>query len=142
MKALKRKFGSFFVSFIFLILLRDNFISLPSMKRNRSTYQNPLVFSRWSRKAYAVFASLHKEVIVASLRFDVCQSAMLKCKNIIVSAFEISVLGMNSAEGIEAEQLVVQEDMFQLLVLNTNIQADAACCFKNKFDINRSLFVA
>lgn len=42
-----------------------------------------VVFSRWTRKNYAIYASLHKVVLIAQLTIDVCKSAILK-SNVLV----------------------------------------------------------
>ncbi len=44
---------------------------------------NILVFSKWSRKSYAIFASLHKVVIIAQLSVDICRTSLLKNRAVI-----------------------------------------------------------
>ena len=42
------------------------------MKEHRNiAAKSQVVFSRWSRKAYAIFASLHKQIKIAKLRADI-----------------------------------------------------------------------
>lgn len=40
----------------------------------------PVVFKRWSRKAYAAFASLHREVVIGVIKASICYASMLKMK--------------------------------------------------------------
>ena len=40
----------------------------------------PVVFKRWSRKAYAAFASLHREVVIGVVKASICYASMLKMK--------------------------------------------------------------
>jgi len=47
---------------------------------NQQKYISPdiFVFSKWSRKEYAVFASLGKLIKIGVLKADICQKALLK----------------------------------------------------------------
>ena len=49
-----------------------------AMKQTLSIRRPQLVFSRWSRKSYAVFISLGKVVKIGRLAVDICRMAMLK----------------------------------------------------------------
>ena len=40
-----------------------------------------LVFRRWSRKKYAIFTSLHKEVAIGHLNCDIACNTILKSEN-------------------------------------------------------------
>ena len=53
-------------------------LSLPTMKQNRTIRNQHIVFSRWSRKSYAIFCSLGKTVKIARLSIDICRMAMMK----------------------------------------------------------------
>lgn len=48
------------------------------MKQNRTIRNQQIVFSRWSRKSYAIFCSLGKTVKIARLSIDICRMAMMK----------------------------------------------------------------
>lgn len=45
-----------------------------------SVRPKPVVFKRWSRKAYAAFASLHREVVIGVIKASICYASMLKMK--------------------------------------------------------------
>ena len=47
---------------------------------NQRQYISPdiFVFSKWSRKEYAIFASLGKLIKIGVLKADICQKALLK----------------------------------------------------------------
>ena len=47
---------------------------------NQRSYISPriFVFSKWSRKEYAVFASLGKLIKIGVLKIDICRKALLK----------------------------------------------------------------
>ena len=47
---------------------------------NQQKYISPrlFVFSKWSRKEYAIFASLGKLIKIGVLKADICQKALLK----------------------------------------------------------------
>ncbi|MDG5798802.1 hypothetical protein QA597_00325 [Marinilabiliaceae bacterium ANBcel2] len=42
-----------------------------------------VVFSRWSRRSYAIFSSLKKTIHIAQLSFDVCEASLLKNNRVI-----------------------------------------------------------
>ena len=44
-----------------------------------------LVFSKWTRKSYAVFASLGKLVTIGHLSIDICKSFLSQKKNILAA---------------------------------------------------------
>ncbi len=48
------------------------------MKQNAGIGYRQVVFSRWSRKNYAIFCSLGKHIKIARLTIDICNVAMLK----------------------------------------------------------------
>lgn len=49
-------------------------------ERNMSLRPAPAVFKRWSRKGYAPFASLHREVVIGVIKASICYASMLKMK--------------------------------------------------------------
>ena len=57
------------------------------MNRFSTIRRHLLSFSRWSRKGYAIFASLGKEVRIAGLAIHICEKALEKSsrKGVIVS---------------------------------------------------------
>ncbi|MGL5683456.1 MAG: hypothetical protein ACRDDZ_10470 [Marinifilaceae bacterium] len=48
------------------------------MNRIESKYKHVVHFARWSRKNYALFAAIGKQVRITSLALRMCQSAFLK----------------------------------------------------------------
>ncbi|GAF04456.1 hypothetical protein [Saccharicrinis fermentans] len=48
------------------------------MLKSQQKKHNIVVFSRWSRKGYAVFSSLKQVVKIAHLSIDLCDLALLK----------------------------------------------------------------
>lgn len=48
------------------------------MNQQKYISTNIFVFSKWSRKAYAIFASLGKLIKIGVLKADICQKALLK----------------------------------------------------------------
>ena len=55
-----------------------NLIFANEMNRLKHIGKNSIIFSRWSRKNYAIFASLGKVVKIARLKTDVCILALEK----------------------------------------------------------------
>ncbi len=54
------------------------FIYIYRMNHRKAKSPSTLTFSQWSRKGYAVFASLGKVVRIGRIAVDVCRVAMLK----------------------------------------------------------------
>lgn len=57
-----------------------------------------IVFSRWSRKGYAVYASLRKIVIVAQLSVDMCKAALQKNSSVIQLLSNFCIADINTEE--------------------------------------------
>ncbi len=65
------------------------------MFQNKQIHTDVIVFSQWSRKNYAVFASLKKVIRIARLSIDICQSSLLKTPTVI---HLLSLLGLSNIE--------------------------------------------
>lgn len=75
------------------------------MIRNNRHRNFLIYFSRWSRKGYAVFAALGKNVVVSSVPLGICESALLKSarKGLIVNE-------AGAAENFPSEDFEVQKE--------------------------------
>lgn len=73
------------------------------MKINTCISEVVLYFSHWSRKGYAVFAALGRQIQIAGLALHICLCAMLKSarKGLIVT----EVLAWEENEGEIVEEL-------------------------------------
>ena len=55
--------------------------------RHTSPHKQPsFVFKRWSRKGYAIFAGLHRHIVIGTLSISICYAAMLKIDSLITLA--------------------------------------------------------
>lgn len=73
------------------------------MKKAGYTSRKLLVFSQWSRKSYAIFASLGKVVKIACVSADICNNALKKSS---------SVTGLSSpATGLKEDLTAVVEKL-------------------------------
>ena len=41
------------------------------------------MFKRWSRKGYAIFAGLHRHIVIGTLSVSICSASMLKIASLI-----------------------------------------------------------
>jgi len=57
------------------------------VQKRKETNSKRIVFSRWSRKNYAIFSSLKKVVNIGRLSVDICRTSLLKCTTIIRHIF-------------------------------------------------------
>ena len=68
------------------------------MKHHNQKSNNAVVFSQWTRKTYAIFASLKKIVNIVRLSIDTCFALLFKNK------FILSMLNFNTkADSSESE---------------------------------------
>lgn len=74
------------------------------MQNKTSIKANKLVFSKWSRKSYAVFASLGRVVKIAQLKVDICNQAIKKNINIITEFIQ----KLNKQLELFADELIEQ----------------------------------
>jgi hypothetical protein len=87
------------------------------MKYQHKINQRSIVFSKWTRKSYAVFASLGKLVSIAHLSFDICMSFFSKKKN------RLNVL-KNNTELVENEDIETEaffSEWFEKLLIELGI---------------------
>lgn len=58
--------------------LKENLTFANLMNQQKAISPRILVFSKWSRKKYAIFASLGKLIKIGVLNADICQKSLLK----------------------------------------------------------------
>jgi hypothetical protein len=92
-------------------------------KRNHRN--NTIHFHQWSRKAYAVFMSLGRDVKICRLSVNMCEKSLLKIDNII------SQLALPSVKEMEEEGL--EDAVINIVDLNLCIEQ------VNKNDLNLRL---
>ncbi len=87
------------------------------MKTNNPIAKQQIVFRKWSRKSYAVFASLQREVQIGHLSFSICASLVSRGKSLI--SFESRRFGMtlNDIELGIAERLRLSNMALYLPIL-------------------------
>jgi hypothetical protein len=73
------------------------------MLKYKQVFSDVVVFSQWSRKSYAVFASLKKVVSIGHLSIDICKSSLLK------SATLIRLLNTFSADNSDTDEYDINE---------------------------------
>ena len=59
------------------------------MQKSKNIQKQILVFSKWSRKGFAVFASLGKVVKIGQLNVEICKQAIKKNINLLEAFFVI-----------------------------------------------------
>lgn len=89
------------------------------MKHQHKKPNNIIVFSKWSRKNYAIFASLHKVVNIVRLSVDICKSALSKNQSVI------HLLNQGTSEDISGndyrEKDALFSEWFMVLLLELGI---------------------
>ena len=73
------------------------------MKKNKQIQNNVVIFSQWSRKSYAVFATLKRVISIAHLSIDLCHSALLK------GIFAVLFVKLSSFDDDEVIELELNE---------------------------------
>ncbi len=105
-----------------------------------------LVFSKWSRKNYAIFASLGKQVKIGVLKAGICQQTLLKgLVDIITISKNTEDSEDDESEVNIADQSMLQLSFFVILALsvfnlNSVISSQENSLFKNFIRHIQSLF--
>lgn len=94
------------------------------------TNASSVVFSRWTRKAYAIFSSLKKEVQIGHLALCICEGLVSKAKTVI--SVIAQVLTLDADLLLEAE---VAEHELALCVLSVETAVADAACVDNRIII-------
>ena len=90
------------------------------MRKKNSITTSTYVFSKWSRKGYAIFASLKKIINIGRLTVDLCCIAQLKNENLI-SRLTVNNYQKENEEQTDTEGIAdVVELLLQNYLLNTN----------------------
>lgn len=94
------------------------------MLKSKQIRKEIIVFSQWSRKSYAVFASLKRVVNIAHLSIDLCKSALLKSSSVIqfiilTRLYENGIADLDSYESIE--NLIPVTDNLSVIFSSTDI---------------------
>lgn len=98
---------------------------------------NYIVFSRWSRKSYAIFASLRKVVVIAQLAVDICVSALQKNETVIQL---LSIFNDEEAYSTEVDINEIDESL-QVLFVPVNTAKSNPCRKLNKEILYNPYFV-
>lgn len=96
------------------------------MNSQIATKNNTLVFSKWSRKNYAIFASLSKVVKIARVSVDICISSLTKNKSILRFLKQENQLLISELDAEEKNQL--NSDWLSILLFELGlIKLDEPC---------------
>jgi predicted membrane protein len=102
------------------------------MFKKKQVNTNVIIFSRWSRKGYALFACLKKVVHIARLSFDMGESSVSKKSTIIRIC---TLLGIDDSENndidIKELQLLsvimpitsINKDIYSQIIISSNTES-------------------
>ena len=76
------------------------------MKYQQFRNNNQVFFTQWSRKNYAIFASLHQCVKIVRSSIDICISALSKNKNILKLNAEVLNEGISESDSEQTENVI------------------------------------
>ncbi len=95
--------------------------------------QATVVFSRWTRNAYAVFASLKTEVLIGHLALCISEGLVSKSKAVLSLSAQVLQLDTLSSDLLDAE-ISEQEIAFAVMPVES-VVADAAACVNSRIII-------
>lgn len=78
---------------------------------------NPVVFSKWSRKAYAVFSSLKRVVNIGQLSVDISTRSMIKLESLI-RFIDLLIPGIHEEEDPFSDEWLDDQSFLQLMPIN------------------------
>jgi hypothetical protein len=88
------------------------------MQERKSYSKTKIYFSRWSRKSYAIFTSLGKDVKISRLSVDMCGKSLLKLNKFSMFFYEkidylANIVDVSSLKKIDISELI--EEIMLLL---------------------------
>lgn len=89
------------------------------MQKRLQTKSSQVIFSKWTRKAYAVFSSLNKVVNIAQLSVDISTKAMMKYENLIKASGFCTRINDDDSENEEELYVLLSLECLLLSNLNT-----------------------
>lgn len=87
------------------------------MKTKSPIAKQQLVFRKWSRKSYAVFASLQREVQIGHLSFYICESLVSRGKSFVGFASRMLFSAFTDKQQNLADSLKLSKMASYLVVL-------------------------
>lgn len=81
------------------------------MLQDKQIFSNVVVFSQWSRKSYAAFASLNKVVSIGHLSIDICKSSLLKNATLI-RLLNLFISDESDADEYDVNELLENSSLF------------------------------
>lgn len=86
---------------------------------NKSAFINKydsVRFRRWSRKNFAVFSGLHREISIGHIAFDISEKALLKSNKKTIASFADSETN-NPEEDVEVVENILLAELSELLII-------------------------
>lgn len=68
------------------------------MEIKHTLQRTKVFFSKWSRKAYAIFASLGKDIKICRISVMMCKTSILKLKNFAIYIFGDQLISENYSQ--------------------------------------------
>lgn len=87
------------------------------MKYQNKKSNNSIVFSKWTRKNYAIFVSLHKVIKIARLSIEICISFFRKNQSVLCLLNQGTSIDISENDSKEKETLFSEWFMVLLLEL-------------------------
>lgn len=103
------------------------------MKRSYLNKSQVVRFRQWSRKGYAVFAGLHKNISIGHVSADICEKSLIKSSPfLILKSQGNSIFNRSDDDGSESDFEL--DRLFLQLVETIQTNNDIAACQQlNKF---------
>jgi hypothetical protein len=98
------------------------------LNSEKDKYQSGLRFRRWTRKAYAVFSSLGKEVTIGKLSMSMVPVALLKLKSVVNPFIVEDFQEVDKQEDIESAENIV---LIPGLITIINVKSGEVNPFEN-----------
>ena len=91
--------------------IKLHFFYFCGMLQYKQIFSNVVVFSQWSRKSYAAFASLNKVVSIGHLSIDICKSSLLKNATLI-RLLNLFISDESDADEYDVNELLENSSLF------------------------------
>lgn len=95
-------------------------------------------FKRWSRKGYAIFSGLKKEVTIGETVTKISDKSLTKLKKNIREIVNLTQSQLENKEELEEQQCLITTEL-QTVNIRINYSHDKKCFIKDKFNKYKSI---
>lgn len=96
------------------------------MQNRISHRDNTIYFSKWSRKSYAIFSGLSKDIKISRLSVDMCGKALLKLNKHSILFFNTSKILISKIKSLLLKDIEIDIlELIQLMDIKIKVETNS-----------------